>query len=68
MNFTALEAYVFPLGSSDNPKGLSKNYVAKNEGVKSTRFSSLADTIFPVNRLSGSSVGGNDFLVFGRRK
>ena len=49
-------------------KGLSKNYVAKNEGVKSTRFSSLADTIFPVNRLSGSSVGGNDFLVFGRRK
>ena len=49
-------------------KGLSKNYVAKNEGVKSTRFSSLADTIFPVNRLSESSVGGNDFSVFGRRK
>ena len=47
--------------------GLSKNYVTKNEGVKSTRFSSLADTIFPVNRLSGSSVGGNDFLVFGTR-
>ena len=27
-------------------KGLSKNYVIKNEGVKSTRFSSLADPIF----------------------
>ena len=48
-------------------KGLSKNYVAKKE-VKSTRFSSLTDTIFPVNRLSESSVGGNDFSVFGRRK
>ena len=48
-------------------KGLSKNYVAKNEGAKSTRFSSLANTIFPLNRLSGSSVGGNELSVFGRQ-
>ena len=32
-------------------KGLSKNYVAKNVGMKSARFSALALTIFQVNRV-----------------
>ena len=31
-------------------KGLSKNYVAKNLGMKSARLSVLAETFFLVNR------------------